>query len=169
MTMRRRSGGRAFPHGRVPGIGVVAAMLVALVVRPADGAEAPPSAQDTWSACAIGSAAVTVVSSYPRAGVPHLAAGPSGLHCGTQRYGLRHIVIRHLVDWQDAASDAGSEDWAQFTHEVLTQVLGAPASVHCDDRRNTCAFGRDSLADAGTAVVVVARQDGKVITAYPKD
>lgn len=131
---------------------------------PGDPADAAPPTE--WAACASRTAPTSVVDTYARAQSATLSGGTSRLQCGNAKYGFRHILVRHTEDWQQAAARAGAADWERFTDGVLTQVLAAPDSVDCDRSRNTCAFhGVDPVA----SVVVVARQDGKVITAYPED
>lgn len=150
--------------------GLVAAVLLPMVAcsSQAGNAADPPDALPAtgWAACRSDSAAVSVVDTYARAATRGLAAGSTRLQCGNAKYGFRHMLIRHTKDWQDAAAHAGVADWQRFTDSVVTGVLAAPDSVACANSRNTCAFHGSDPVDA---VVVVARQDGKVITAYPKD
>lgn len=127
---------------------------------------AAPEPPTEWAACASRTAPTSVVDTYARAQSATLAAGSSRLQCGNAKYGFRHILVRHTEDWQQAAARAGAADWERFTDGVLAGVLAAPDSVDCDKGRNTCAFHG---VDPVESVVVVARQDGKVITAYPED
>lgn len=153
--------------------GLVAAVLMPVVAcsspagnaaDPADPADSAPPTE--WAACGSATAPASVVDTYARATSAALTGGSSRLQCGNAKYGFRHILLRHTADWQQAAARAGAADWERFTDGVLTGVLAAPDSVDCDKARNTCAFHG---VDPVESVVVVARQDGKVITAYPED
>lgn len=150
--------------------GPVAAVLASVVACSSgagNAADPPDPVPPTeWAACGSGTAPAAVVDTYARAGSPDLAAGSSRLQCGNAKYGFRHILIRHTADWQQAAARGGAVDWERFTDGALTELLAAPDSVDCDKRRNTCAYRGTTPVEA---VVVVARQDGKVITAYPED
>lgn len=149
---------------------LVAAVLMPVVAcsSGAGNAAGPadPAPTTEWAACGSGTAAASVVDTYARARSTGLAAGPSRLQCGNAKYGFRHILARHTADWQQAAARVGAADWERFTDGVLTRVLAAPDSVECDNARNTCGF--HGVAPVAS-VVVVAREDGKVITAYPED
>ena len=122
-----------------------------------------PSARAAPAVCGVEAPPSAIVRVYARAGVPELATGRSTLSCGTSRYGLRHIAARHAQDWGAVADGTG---WAAFADTAVLATLAQPDAVRCDARRNTCAFTRS--LDAGVvALVAVAREDGKVITAYP--
>ena len=122
-----------------------------------------PAARAAPAVCGVESPPAAIVRVYTRAGVPQLASGRSPLSCGTARYGLRHIGARHAADWSAVASGGG---WVAFADAAMRATLARPDAVRCDARRDTCAFTR--RLDAGVvALVAVAREDGKVITAYP--
>ncbi|MBA3745673.1 hypothetical protein [Sporichthya sp.] len=117
--------------------------------------------------CTQDAPTLTTVRSYPRRAVAELAGGSSPLYCGNTKFGLRHIVIRHTADWRAAAAAAPVVvPWPRFVDTALATTLARPQSVRCDARRDTCAL-RGAPTPEQEVVVVVARADGKVITAYP--
>jgi hypothetical protein len=107
--------------------------------------------------------AFTTVRVYARTGVSGLPGGRSLLYCGTSRFGLRHLTARHAVEWRAVA---GSSSWATFLDAAVRATLASPDAVRCDSARDSCAFTRRLYAHVVT-LVAVAREDGKVITAYP--
>ena len=137
----------------------------AVATEPAPGQVLAPAANGP-AVCTSDAPALTRVRSYPRRAVTELAAGTSPLYCGNSKFGLRHIAIRHSEDWREAAAAARIAPWPRFVDAALATTLTRPQSVRCDARRDTCAF-RGTPAPDQEVVVVVARSDGKVITAYP--
>ena len=49
----------------------------------------------------------------------------------------------------------------------MRSTLADPDAVRCDRARNTCAFTR-ATGPGEVSLVAVAREDGKILTAYPR-
>jgi hypothetical protein len=151
---------------------VVATALVAGTAGPGaaqslPGTVGPGGAGAAGSVCGADAPASALVRSYPRAGVVGLPAGRSALYCGNARFGWRHLAARHAADWRQVKPPvaAGASGWAESADVAMRATLARPDAVRCDTARNSCAFTRD--LGGVVALVAVAREDGKVVTAYP--
>lgn len=104
-----------------------------------------------------------------------LRGGKSDLHCGTERWGYRHILERHLDEWQTMAALA-QENWRDTADYSIKWALRDPDRVTYRSARKTFCFQRSILlvdernghvAGQRDVSVVVARESKNIITALP--
>ncbi|MGW6128978.1 hypothetical protein ACWFNE_03010 [Cellulomonas sp. NPDC055163] len=129
--------------------------------------------QATWRACGVADASTKLVRTFSRVAGAGLPAGSAYLKCGTEGWGYRHIVVRHLADWEYYATLVGG-DWRTFCDWATVQTLSSPAHVTYASSNDTYHYKTElQFRDRSDRVVatkyvnvVVARMTKNIITSY---
>lgn len=137
------------------------------------------SPQDYWAPCGIFDSNTKIVRTFNRAATagvtPYLGSGLSSLACGSSQWGYRHIVDRHLTDWQARAAQA-NENWRVTADYGIEWALKDPDRVVYRSSNDTYCFSRKLLLinnNNGQVVgsyypnVAIARGSKNIITAIP--
>ena len=143
---------------------------------------ATPAEAQTWAACGVRDADSKRVRTFNRE--PYEPGGNSigRLLCGEQvedgpQWGYRHIKAKHTNDWAYMAAWVGSADWRSMADWAIARALADPVSSFTyDSRRDVYVYvARADLRkkDGPTILsrwplVVVARRNNRIITAYPR-
>jgi hypothetical protein len=121
------------------------------------------------------------VRTFPRVktspGIGYIAGGTANLACGSASWGYRHILQRHLAEWQSNAAIAGN-NWRDLADLAISAALIDPDVTAYSQRNDTFCYSRlIYLADNRTGKVVgektpnviVASRTKNIITAYPSN
>ncbi len=128
--------------------------------------DSQPLPARAWVTCEGSAGADTVVQQLP---------GPVYLKCGNERFGWRHIVVRHETDWQAVAAPTG-RDWREVADAAIEAVLRAPQATvpresndtNCYSRVVELVDGRSGTTVGSTVVRVVAGVTSRtLVTAFP--
>jgi hypothetical protein len=104
-----------------------------------------------------------------------MPGGESLLVCGHDGYGYYHIANEHGVQWTQKGVKT-SENWRDVADYAIAETLKNPQRVRFRESNNAFCYSREIdlihkvrgiVVDVFYARVVVSRQDGRVITAYP--
>lgn len=143
--------------------------------------EKPPPTP--WGACPINGrdeAEHKFVRNFPRGpGVSTtgevMPGGESLLVCGHDGYGYYHIANNHGAQWTQKGVKT-SENWRDVADYAIAESLKNPQRVSFRGPNGAVCYSREIdlihkvrgiVVDVFYARVVVSRQDGRVITAYP--
>jgi hypothetical protein len=134
------------------------------------------STQATWGACGIFDENLKVIRTFTdRRGGAGLPGGSSTLNCGSENWGYRHIVDRHLSQWQAKAAVA-RENWRDTADYGILWAFKDPDKVTYRGSNDTYCYSRKiNLVneDNGQVVgnyypnVAIARVSKRIITAVP--
>jgi len=149
------------------------------LLPPGGGGTEPtvPSPQATWAACGLFDKNTKLVRTFTRVGGGGLSAGKSYLRCGSQAWGLRHVVDRHRSQWEMLAMLGGSSSWRTFADWAINQAMRYPAHVTYVSKNDTYVYKTqiqirdrsDRVRAVKYVYVVVARVSKNIITTYPSD
>lgn len=144
------------------------------------GTAAPAAAALSWAPCGAFDDNGKVVEVYDRyrTNTPtgqYMAGGFSDLDCGSSNYGYRHIVDRHLSQWEAKAA-LTKQNWREVADFGINWALQDPDRTTYRSYNDTFCFQRliylvntQTGQTAGTTqvAVVVARVSKNIITAFP--
>ncbi|WP_086821026.1 hypothetical protein [Allokutzneria sp. NRRL B-24872] len=139
-----------------------AAPTTAWVAAPGQAPAQPPP----WAPCGIGDAAGKIAHLYP---------GGAALRCGTETWGYRHILKRHLKDFEVMAFGT-AQNWRDIAHLAIYHTMQTPERNTSVSGGKTCRSRNIILVnlqtkkEVGRKVVRVVTSDTKnndIITAYP--
>lgn len=119
---------------------------------------------------------------YSRSAGGPAPSGYSSMRCGTtvgNGYGLRHIEHHHASQWQHKA-DYIRTTWEDLLDGSVAQTLAGPSQVTYRSNNNTYKYVAPIqlwaagplgpyLVNEFNTNVIVAAQDGKIISAYPSN
>jgi hypothetical protein len=134
----------------------------------------------TWAACGLFDKAHKLVRVFTRYRATattgeYLRGGTSDLHCGSERWGYRHILRNHRTEWEQKAA-LERQNWRDLADYAIENALRDPDRVKYRSDNDTFCFqrlfyllNRKTGRPAGTMTVsVVVAQDSKnIITAFP--
>lgn len=93
------------------------------------------------------------------------------LYCGDDKYGLQHIMKRHLQDWENVTWPSAG-NWRYLADYSIGATLGYPELVKYNQNNDTFSLFRKIYTQDGryafTTRVVISASDGKIITAFPQ-
>ncbi|MEV4480014.1 hypothetical protein [Micromonospora coxensis] len=154
-------------------------------VADAEGSSTAPGQVSTfavWGACGIFTDNHKLVRAFSRkaarttSGAPgSLPGGTSNLKCGSEKWGYRHIVKRHLSQWENDAK-IERKNWRDLADFAIGVALSDPDAVTYRKSNDTYCFSREIyLVDKRTGRVVayrypnvsIAAKSKNIITAYP--
>ena len=155
---------------------IIAAMAICLFVATAPHAAAQ-SAAPPWAACGVSSPESKPVRTFP---VRPPVGGPSRtfatLLCGNDRYGFRHLAVRHASDWEALSFYTGG-NWRDIADFAMAQSLTVPQPGYplYNPKNDSWTYKspleiKDANGNVRTTywpLVAVAAQDGKILTSYP--
>lgn len=156
------------------------ARAITLTVAPSQHEKPPPT---PWGACPVNGreqAEHKFVRKYARGpGVSTtgdvMPGGASDLVCGHNGYGYYHIANNHGTQWTQKAVKT-SENWRHVADYAISETLRSPQVVSFRAPNNAFCYSREidlinmvrgTVVDVFYARVVIRREDGRVITAYP--
>ena len=139
----------------------------------------PPYQPKVWGACrARGQDPDKVVRTFYHApisvGFRSLPSGDAVLYCGSDKYGLLHIQLRHFRDWDEIANTRWptAGNWRYLADYAIGATLAYPERVEYNQDNDTFAIYRRIFRPDGgyafTTRVVVSASNGKIITAFPQ-
>ena len=133
----------------------------------------------TWGACGAFDSHTKVIRAFSRkntSGVsPYMSSGISNLACGSSAWGYRHIIAKHLSQWEYRASEA-SENWRDTADYGIEWALKDPNRIRYRSSNDTYCFSRQinlvndrtgQVVDHYFPNVVVGRVTKNIITAWP--
>ncbi|MFC8800777.1 hypothetical protein ACFT2C_23860 [Promicromonospora sp. NPDC057138] len=134
----------------------------------------------TWGACGIFDENLKIIRAFKGRSQAHIGGrsityGGSNLTCGSDAWGYRHIVKRHLSQWESRAAIA-QENWRDTADYGIHWALSDPDKITYRASNDTFCYSRKILlVDNRTNEVVgsyypmvsVARVSHRIITAYP--
>lgn len=134
----------------------------------------------TWGACGVFDKNLKIVRAFKGRSQAHIGGrsityGGSNLTCGSGTWGYRHIVKRHLGEWEARAAVA-QENWRDTADYGIHWALRDPDKITYRAANDTFCYSRKILLiDDRTNEVVgsyfpkvsVARVSHRIITAYP--
>lgn len=143
-----------------------------------DRLAATPS--EVWGACGIFDGSLKVIRAFKGRSQAHIDGksityGGSNLTCGNESWGYRHILKRHLSEWQSRAAVA-QENWRDTADYGIHWALRDPDKITYRASNDTFCYSRKILLiDNRTKETVgsyypkvsVARASHRIITAYP--
>lgn len=154
---------------------VIVALVLSVLMAPMASA-----APQTWGNCGPSAASDKVARTFQLGpvviGPP---PGPAPLLCGTLGQGVRHIIDRHEKEWEYFAGVAGEAgNWRYAADWAIEQVLvrPMPGSPVFNPGNNTWGYTapieirdrQNRVRDVWWPLVIVAGQDGKILTAIPR-
>ncbi|GAA4022575.1 hypothetical protein GCM10022247_53530 [Allokutzneria multivorans] len=124
-----------------------------------------PAQPPPWAPCGIGDSASKIVHLYPLG---------AALRCGTENAGYRHILKRHMKDFEVMAFGT-AQNWRDIAHLAIHHTMQTPEKNTSNGgktcrSRNIILVNLQSNKEVGRKVVRVVTSDTKnndVITAYP--
>jgi hypothetical protein len=136
----------------------------------------------TWGACGIFDDRFKLVRVFYRSASnvpngPEIGSGTSDLHCGSEKWGYRHIKDRHRSQWEYDAYLVG-RDWRTHADWAIDWILKAPQSTTYRAKNDTYCYSRKlylvrrrdgKVVGTRTPHVVVARMSKNIITAFPNN
>lgn len=134
----------------------------------------------TWGACGVFDDNLKLVRAFKGRSQAHIGGksityGGSNLTCGSATWGYRHIVKRHLGEWETRAAVA-QENWRDTADYGIHWALRDPDKITYRAANDTFCYSRKILLidDRNNEVVgsyfpkvSVARVSHRIITAYP--
>jgi hypothetical protein len=137
---------------------------------------------DIWAACGYFDTEGKQVRIFNRYrgdagdGIYYITGGTSALLCGVkERYGYRHILGRHRIQWE-ADARLAETDWRSHADWTIEAVLRDPDKVSYHSFNDTYCYSREIYFHRNNVVVavrkpriIIAAADKKITTAYPTD
>jgi hypothetical protein len=147
--------------------------------EPDDAAARHPGPGAVWRACGISDKNTKVVRKFDRAAsrfpAPHFGAGVASLGCGSKAWGYRHILDRHLSQWEFIAS-FDRVNWRTAADWGMWNALKHPGKTTYRASNNTYSYettiylknkNTGQIVKKATVVAVVAHVTKNIITSYP--
>lgn len=161
--MRRRVG----PMG----VALVISVLIALV-----GPNAFAAPTEVWAACGTSAPADKVVRVFAQQPPPGALPRPATLLCGNDRFGYRHVKLRHAADWEALGFSVG-DNWRGIADFAISQTLAVPQPGYprYNAKNDTWTYKaplqiKDSEGQTRVTywpIISAAARDGRIITAFP--
>jgi hypothetical protein len=139
-----------------------------------------PGPKARWAPCGIPDRRTKVVRLFFRAASgatqPQMATGRATLACGSEEWGYRHILKRHIHDWEGIAI-YDNVNWREAADWGMWNALKYPDQIVYRADNDTFSYIRTiNLKNKKTketvrtakVFVVVAHKTKNIITAYPR-
>ena len=138
-----------------------------------------PGPKAIWAACGIFTDNKKVVRQFFRAEsrfpAPHFGCGRATLACGSKQWGYRHILDRHIQEWENIAR-YDNVNWREAADWGMWTALKHPSSTNYRASNDTFGYWTPiylknkktgETVKRADVVTVVASKTKNIITSYP--